>query len=123
MKQLLLVFLGGGIGSSLRFWISKYLLNNESSIPIGTLTVNVLGCLLIGLFLGLALKNNLVSQNMMLLVATGFCGGFTTFSAFAQENYILLKTGDITSFLLYTAGSVVLGLVAVLIGVYISRLF
>lgn len=123
MKQLLLVFLGGGIGSSLRFWISRYLLNNDSSIPLGTFTVNVLGCLLIGLFLGLALKNNLLSQNMMLLFATGFCGGFTTFSAFAQENYILLKTGDITSFVVYTAGSLILGLIAVLAGVWFSKLF
>lgn len=123
MKQLLLVFLGGGIGSSLRFWISRYLLNNDSSIPLGTFTVNVLGCLFIGLFLGLALKNNLVSQNMMLLFATGFCGGFTTFSAFAQENYILLKTGDITSFVVYTAGSLILGLIAVLAGIWVSKLF
>ena len=121
MKQLFLVFLGGGLGSSLRYWISKYLNNAESTIPYGTFTVNVLGSLLIGVLLGFALKSNVLSQNTTLLLATGFCGGFTTFSAFAHENYMLLKSGDITSFALYTIGSLLISIVAVFVGVWLSK--
>jgi len=121
MKQLLLVFLGGGLGSSLRYWISKYLNNSESTIPYGTFTVNVLGSLLIGVLLGFALKSSFLSQNTTLLLATGFCGGFTTFSAFAHENYMLLKSGDITSFALYTIGSLLISIVAVFVGVWLSK--
>lgn len=121
MKQLLLVFLGGGLGSALRYWISKYLNNAESTIPYGTFTVNILGSLLIGVLLGLVLKSNVLSQNTTLLLATGFCGGFTTFSAFAHENYMLLKSGDITSFALYTIGSLFISIVAVFVGVWLSK--
>ena len=85
MKQLLLVFLGGGAGSALRYLISKYLNPVHMGIPYGTLAVNIIGSLLVGLVIGLALKTNPISQNTMLLLATGFCGGFTTFSAFAMK--------------------------------------
>ena len=94
MKQLLLVFVGGGFGSALRYFIGKHLNHFESGFPYGTLIVNVLGSLLIGIILGLAVKSQTVSQNQMLLLASGFCGGFTTFSTFAYENQIFLKSGD-----------------------------
>jgi len=103
MKNVLLVFLGGGLGSSLRYLISKYLNQLENSIALGTFTVNILG------------------STLTLLVATGFCGGFTTFSAFALENYQLLKTGDITNFIVYTLGSVALGIIAVFIGIWLVK--
>ena len=121
MKNVLLVFLGGGLGSSLRYLISKYLNQLENSIALGTFTVNILGSLLIGIIMGFALKNDTPSSTLTLLVATGFCGGFTTFSAFALENYQLLKTGDITNFIVYTLGSVVLGIVAVFIGIWLVK--
>lgn len=121
MKNIVLVFLGGGLGSSLRYLISKYLNQLENSIALGTFTVNMLGSLLIGIIMGFALKNDTHSSTLTLLVATGFCGGFTTFSAFTLENYQLLKTGDITNFIVYTFGSVALGIVAVFIGIWLVK--
>ena len=121
MKQLLLVFLGGGFGSVLRYIIGKYLNNVESAIPYGTFAVNILGSLLIGIILGLSAKNNALSQNQTLLLATGFCGGFTTFSTFAYENHMFLKSGDFTSFAVYTIASFVLGFLAVFAGMYLVK--
>ena len=115
MKQLLLVFVGGGFGSVLRYIIGKYLNNTETGIPYGTFAANIIGSLLIGVLLGMAAKNNTLTENHTLLLATGFCGGFTTFSAFAYENHVFLKSGDFTSFALYTIASFVFGFLAVLL--------
>ncbi|NMH86519.1 fluoride efflux transporter CrcB [Flavivirga algicola] len=121
MKQLLLVFLGGGFGSVLRFLIGKYLNSAETGIPYGTFAANILGSLLIGLILGLAAKNDSLTQNQTLLLATGFCGGFTTFSTFAYENHVFLKSGDFTSFAMYTIASFVIGFLAVFFGMFLVR--
>jgi CrcB protein len=121
MKHVLLVFLGGGLGSSCRYVISKYLNALENTIPLGTFAVNIIGSLLIGVIMGFALNNDTPTSTLTLLVATGFCGGFTTFSAFALENYHLLKTGDITNFIVYTLGSITLGILAVFIGVLLVK--
>jgi len=123
MKQLVLVFIGGGLGSVLRYIIGKALNNTENGIPYGTFLVNVLGSLLIGIILGLALKNNTLSNNQTLLLATGFCGGFTTFSTFAYENHVFLKAGDFTSFALYTIASFILGFLAVFFGMWLAKQF
>ena len=121
MKQILLVFLGGGIGSALRFVIGKYLNKPESYMPYGTFTANVLGCLLIGLILGLAAKNTSLSQNHIILLASGFCGGFTTFSTFAYENHVLLKSGDFMGFVVYTIASFITGFLAVFLGMFLAK--
>lgn len=121
MKQLLLVFLGGGAGSALRFLISKSL-NQATILPLGTLFVNVAGSLLIGIILGMGYRQQVLSTNHILLLATGFCGGFTTFSAFAYENQFFLKSGDLMSFGLYTISSIILGIGAVFGGIYLARL-
>lgn len=122
MKQTLLVFIGGGLGSILRFAISKLFNNPENSIPYGTLGVNIVGSFLIGLFIGLAVKySSTINTNTLLFLSTGFCGGFTTFSAFAQENFALLKSGDITSFIFYTIGSIILGVLAVFLGFLVVK--
>lgn len=123
MKQLLLVFIGGGFGSTLRYVIGKYMNSTETGIPWGTFTANIIGSLLIGLILGLAVKNDTLSSNQTLLLATGFCGGFTTFSTFAYENHVLLKAGDFTSFALYTIGSFVVGFLAVFLGLFLVKSF
>ncbi|WP_055445490.1 fluoride efflux transporter CrcB [Lacinutrix himadriensis] len=121
MKNLLLVFVGGGFGSVLRYIIGKYLNNSENGIPYGTFLANILGSLLIGFILGYALKNNSLSSNQTVLLATGFCGGFTTFSTFAYENHLFLKSGDFTSFAIYTIASFVLGFLAVFLGMFLAK--
>jgi len=121
MKNLLLVFVGGGFGSVLRYIIGKYLNNSENGIPYGTFLANILGSLLIGFILGYALKNNSLSSNQTILLATGFCGGFTTFSTFAYENHLFLKSGDFTSFAIYTIASFVLGFLAVFLGMFLAK--
>ena len=121
MKQLLLVFIGGGTGSVLRYLIGKLLNNSQTGIPYGTFTANIIGSLLIGFILGFAAKNEAISQSSTLLLATGFCGGFTTFSTFAYENHLFLKSGDFTSFALYTIASFVLGFLAVFAGIYLIK--
>ncbi len=121
MKQLFLVFIGGGIGSTARYAIGKWLNSSTANMPYGTLFANVLGSLLIGIILGYSLKSNVLSQQTTLLLATGFCGGFTTFSTFAYESQNFLKNGDYLSFGMYALGSFALALIAVFIGLWIAK--
>jgi len=121
MKQLLIVFLGGGTGSVARFLLSKWLNSPSTGLPYGTFLANVLGSFLIGIILGYFYKTNAISQNTMLLLATGFCGGFTTFSTFAYESHILLKNNDFLSFGLYAAASIIVGFAAVFFGMWLTK--
>lgn len=121
MKAVLLVFLGGGAGSALRYLIGKFLDNSQNGIPYGTFAANIIGSLIIGIVLGYALKNEGISNNLVLLIATGFCGGFTTFSAFAYENHLFLKSGDLFTFAAYTLGSLILGFSAVFLGIWFTK--
>lgn len=121
MKQLLLVFVGGGFGSALRFIIGKWLNNSNDGIPYGTFAANIVGSLLIGIILGLAAKNDSLTESQTLILATGFCGGFTTFSTFAYENHVFLKSGDFTSFAIYTIASFAIGFLAVFLGMYLVK--
>ena len=123
MKQVFLVFIGGGFGSVFRYLIGKYLNSESSGIPFGTFLANVLGSLFIGIILGLAAKNESLTQSQTLLLATGFCGGFTTFSTFAYENHEFLKNGDFFHMGLYTILSFVVAILAVFLGMYVSRFF
>jgi len=112
-KQIFIVGFAGGIGSIARFLCQKYIYAfSPHPFPFGTFLVNILGCLLIGIFYAIAEKGNLSSPEMRLLLMTGFCGGFTTFSSFSLENITLLRAGEYLYFLLYTLGSVVLGFLA-----------
>ena len=116
MKNFLLVFLGGGLGSGLRYLVTAVMNQYSKFLHFGTFAVNMLGCILIGLILGFAQKENTLTSNQTLLLATGFCGGFTTFSAFANENLELIKNGDIFTFTIYTSGSILIGISAVFFG-------
>lgn len=122
MKQLLIVFLGGGAGSVARFLLSKWLNNPNSGLPYGTFLANILGSFLIGIILGYFYKSNTISQNTMLLLATGFCGGFTTFSTFAYESHVLLKNNDFLNFGIYGLASIILGFAAVFLGMWITKI-
>ena len=121
MKSFLLVFLGGGLGSGLRYLVAIAMNQYSKVLPFGTFAVNMIGCLLIGLVLGYAQKENTLTSNQTLLLATGFCGGFTTFSAFANENLELIKNGEIFNFSIYTITSILVGILAVLIGFYLTN--
>ena len=121
MRQLLLVFIGGGIGSLLRYVIAKTFNNYFQHFYLGTFLVNIIGCLIIGLVFGLSIKNNLLNQNQTLLLTTGFCGGFTTFSSFAFENHSLLRSGELLHFSFYTIVSIAVGIFAVIFGLWLSK--
>ena len=116
MKSFLLVFLGGGLGSGLRYLVTIAMNQYSKVLPFGTFAVNMIGCLMIGLVLGYAQKENTLTSNQTLLLATGFCGGFTTFSAFASENLELIRNGELFNFSIYAIGSVFIGMLLILIG-------
>lgn len=118
IKNIIFVGLGGMIGSVLRYLISQFIRHDQ--FPYATLTVNMLGSLLIGMIMGMAGRNEDFSQ-WRLFLATGIMGGFTTFSAFAWENLQLLQQERYASFAAYTGGTMVLGLSAVALGYWISR--
>jgi CrcB protein len=121
MKDLLLVGLGGFVGSIARFLVSKLNVSWQLlSIPMGTLTVNVLGSLIIGILVGLSTKTTIMNAELRLLLMVGFCGGFTTFSSFTSENLLLLQNGQFLSVILYTTGSLLLGFFAVYLGYVIG---
>ena len=121
-KDILLVGLGGGVGSIARFLCQRSVSAwYPHAFPFGTLIVNFLGCFLIGLLLGLAEKGSFVKPELKLLLVTGFCGGYTTFSAFAAENIQLLRDGRLLYFMLYTIGSVVLGILAAFAGLSLVK--
>ncbi|GGO61177.1 fluoride efflux transporter CrcB [Nonomuraea cavernae] len=108
----LLVFLGGAIGAPARYLIDRYVQSRRRGVfPWGTLTVNVLGSLVLGFLLGMGAGAGLPAQ-VLLLVGTGVCGALTTFSTFGFETLRLLEEGAVTEAVLNAAGSLVLGVLA-----------
>ena len=125
IKNILLVALGGAVGSVARYLLSRAVDGTAmAAFPLGTMAANVLGCLAIGVVVGLASGAGApVSQEMKLLLTTGFCGGFTTFSTFMNESVTLIKGGDILTCALYIGASVALGLIAAAGGLQLSKLY
>ncbi len=115
MLNFLWVFIGGGIGSMARYGIGKLVFYAHWNFPIATFISNFIACFILGILMSLALKNN-ITDTAKLLLMSGFCGGFSTFSAFTGENFSILQYGDITVALLNIFGSLVLSMLALIIG-------
>jgi len=108
---------GGFIGTILRFLVSRYFLENTFSLfPWGTLSVNISGSLLIGIFYGLSERGNFLSPDVRIFLTVGLCGGYTTFSTLANDSFMLLQEKEWLKLSLYTTLSFFLGLVAVYLG-------
>ena len=127
MKELLLVCIGSFFGGGMRYLVA--LLHERltgpsavayGSFPWATFAVNVIGCLLIGLFTGIAASGHLPAQWKLVLI-TGFCGGFTTFSTFMNDNLLMARDGQMLAALLYTVLSMVLGMAAVVAGYQVVK--
>jgi CrcB protein len=122
IKTILLIGFGGAIGSIFRYlshWLtSKYF---QSTFPLSTFLVNILGSLLIGLFIGYLGKYFPENHPLKFLLIVGFCGGFTTFSSFALENYNLLQGNQQIIAYLYIIASIILTITAVGFGNYIAK--
>lgn len=119
VKSVLLVGLGGGIGSILRY-LTTLLVNRfwGNAFPLATFSINIAGCFIIGILAGIAAKQPWADDSFKLLFITGFCGGYTTFSAFALENLNLMQNGNSPIAILYIALSVVSGVFAAWLGMY-----
>jgi CrcB protein len=122
-REFLLVFTGGGLGSIVRFGAGKFISARFTSLfPLGTLIVNVLACFLLGFIVTQADQKHLISPMTKLFLVTGFCGGFSTFSAFSNETVMLYTSGQNLLMILYVSLSILLSISGILAGQYISRL-
>jgi CrcB protein len=124
LKTLLYIGIGSFLGGIARYLMSRAVQNSiASAFPYGTMAVNLLGCLLIGFIFGISERTNILNDEWRIFLTVGFCGGFTTFSTFANENMTLLRDGNFVSFALYTGLSVFLGLIAVFFGNALTKIF
>ncbi len=123
MKEILIVGIGGGIGSIARFLSQRgaeRLL--DSSFPLGTFLVNIIGSFIIGVVFALSERGNFLTPEMRLFLTVGICGGFTTFSTFSYDNFNMLSERLWQFLFLNLAGSIFFGLLAVYLGIVIIRL-
>lgn len=123
IKQVLIVGLGGGCGSILRYLTSVFTAKQYTgSFPLSTFVVNILGCIVIGLLIGLSERNQIISPDLKLLLITGFCGGYTTFSTFSAENFNLMQNGNYVILAMYVLTSTAIGLLAVYVGSSLAKI-
>lgn len=124
LKILFIIGTGSFLGGISRFLVSRLIQNMAvSAFPYGTFVVNIAGCFLIGLFYSLSERNHLISPEWRMFLTVGFCGGFTTFSTFANENFAMLRDGNILSVALYASLSVFVGICATYFGNLSTKLF
>ena len=122
MKQFIIVFLGGGIGSGLRYLVGKYIPNSNVGFPWSTFSVNLIGCLIIGIVMDYFIRTTAdLKSDLALFTTIGICGGFTTFSSFAYENILTIRAEDNLLSLSYIGLSLILGMVMVLVGLKIEK--
>lgn len=123
LKSILIVGFGGFIGTVARFLTSRYFQENIASVfPWSTFTINIIGSLLIGIFYGISEKGDFMSPDIRLFLTVGICGGFTTFSTFSNDAFLLLRQDEWLRFAFYTSMSFFLGLLAVYVGRFIIKL-
>lgn len=123
MRLIFAIGAGSFIGGVSRYLLSQFVqVRFYSAFPYGTLFVNILGCLLIGIVFGLSERGNM-SPDWRLFLATGILGGFTTFSAFSNETVSMLRDGQFLPASIYIGASIILGLLATIIGIFIIKLF
>ena len=122
IKSLLIVGTGSFIGGAMRYWLSTLMKSVcGQGFPWGTLMVNLLGCFLFGMLFAVFGKSNATDNTLYLLLTTGICGGFTTFSTFANESVQMLQQGNTWGFVGYVATSVVAGLALIALGYGVAR--
>ena len=121
-RFLVYVIVGSSLGGAARYLSQEFVQKNfPSFIPLSTLSVNIVGSFIIGIIYALAEKSK-ISPEVRILIATGFCGGFTTFSSFAFENVKLMQDGEFFNTALYILLSLVIGFVAVYLGILFTKL-
>ena len=121
LKAILVVGSGSFVGGSARYLISLTMKNVSKGFPWATLLVNVSGCLLIGLLWGWLSRTSQMDGNLALFLTVGLCGGFTTFSTFSKEAFVLMQGGNVWGFVGYVLASVVFGIAFVALGYLISK--
>ena len=122
LKSLLIVGTGSFIGGAMRYLLSTYIKNMYGqTFPWGTLVVNLLGCFVFGIIFALFSKHNSTDNTFYLLLTTGICGGFTTFSTFANESVQMIQNGNIGEFIGYMATSVIVGIALIALGHWIVK--
>ena len=112
LKEIIAVFIGGGLGSVLRFLVNKIEIVSDSNFPYSTFISNFLGCFILGLVLGYFIKNENPNSILFVFLTVGLCGGFTTFSSFSNESLQLIQNGEMLTFLAYLLGSLVVGILS-----------
>jgi CrcB protein len=123
LKSFLIVGFGGFLGSIARFAIAKYFQESLNSVfPWSTFLINILGSLVIGIVFGISEKSDLISSDMRLFLAVGICGGFTTFSTFSNDAFLLFRGQEWIRFALYISLSIFMGLMAVYFGRILTKI-
>ena len=122
LKPLLIVGAGSFIGGAMRYLLSTLMKNAcGQGFPWGTLAVNLLGCFLFGIIFAIFSKNSSADNTLYLFLTTGVCGGFTTFSTFANESVQMLQHGNTSGFIGYVATSVIAGFALIALGYLIVK--
>ncbi len=121
MLNILAIFIGGGLGSLSRYGIAVLLKAYSIDFPLATLSVNIIGSLILGFAVALFWNKAPMHDTLKLAITVGFCGGLTTFSTFSWETFDLIKNGEFLLAFLYAVISVIVCLLAISLGAFLSK--